>query len=127
MLVDIQALEVEAGDLADAAPGALEQAVGEHRHLPGVVAQHAEVVVAGAARRPGDTPQQVQVGVELGDDVDGQRPALLLFDPPPGVGAADNERRAEGGQQPQLPCLPEHEGAILDDAGCPPGAVGLAG
>ena len=127
MLIYIQALQVQAGHLADPPAGAFEQQVGQDRHAPGLIAEHAQAPVSGTAGGAGDGAQDLQVRVELGDDVCGQGPArFLLGDVAPAVAAADREGRREAGEQSHVPGLSQHEGAVLDDAGGPPGAVGLA-
>jgi hypothetical protein len=71
VLVGVEAVQVQAGDLADPPAGALEQLVGEHRERADLLTEHAEGGTPGGASGAGDRCQQVLLRVELGDDVRG--------------------------------------------------------
>ncbi|MGI8685400.1 MAG: hypothetical protein ACR2MO_09985 [Acidimicrobiales bacterium] len=113
-LVDVQAVEVQAGNLAQSPAGALQQPVGHHRHLAGLVAQHPHRAETRPAGGPLAAAQQVQVGVELGDDMGGDGPALLFLDNAPvGVAPAEREGRAQPGEEAHLGCLANDQPASL--------------
>ena len=59
VLVKAEAVQVQAGDLADPPPGALEQQVGEHRRLPGAFRENPEAVMAGSSGGSRHGPQPV--------------------------------------------------------------------
>jgi len=94
--VDVEAVEVKAGDFTGASPGALEDLVSECRLLSGPLAQHPEAAMRRTAVGPGRCPQQVHVSVELGDDMSRQcSAALVIGDASRCVVAADGEGRRQ--------------------------------
>jgi hypothetical protein len=116
VLVDVEAFQVQTGHLPDPAAGAFEQQVGEHRHLAAAFAEGAQRRDPGRAGGAGDGREQVQVGVELGDDTGGQRPTRwLLGHPGAAVPASERERRPQVGEQIELSGFSQHEAAFLDD------------
>ncbi|MDQ1412532.1 MAG: hypothetical protein QOE07_1120, partial [Acidimicrobiaceae bacterium] len=92
VLVDVEAFQVQTGHLPDPAAGAFEQQVGEHRHLAGVFAEGAQRRDPGRAGGAGDGREQVQVGVELGDDTRGAAPDTGAPRAPGGCGRRDGTR-----------------------------------
>ena len=99
VLVDIEAVQVQAGHLADPAPGALEQPVGEHRHLAGTVPPAPPASVRGPSPT-GDRRQQVEVAMSWATTSAGRQGLLLLGNGPVGVAPAGGEHQAEPGPEP---------------------------
>ncbi len=127
-LIDAEAVQVEAGDLAQPPAGLLQQPIGQHRHLAGLVAQHPHWARTRPAGDALATPQQIEVGIELGDDMGGDGPGLfLLDDAPTGVAPAEEERGAQTGEEAHLGGLANYEAAALGDGEGGVGRQRLAG
>ncbi len=82
VFVHRQAVQVQAGDLAETATGALQEQIGEHDHVTGPLTHHTEGSDVRRARRPRERPKEIELGVELSDHVGGNGPALLGFGEP---------------------------------------------
>ena len=122
-LIDIETLEMQAGDLPAAPTGVLEQQVDKHAHLPGAIAEH-----PASRHRPrtGDGSQQVDMRVQRGDDLPGECPAGLVLGSTTKIAPPDDEGGRKIGHELGLPRLAQDQGHVLDDPSEPLGAVGLA-
>ena len=116
---------VQAGHLAGAPSGAFEQLIDEHGHFAGPFTHHAQSPPGCSLEVAGDSPEQVELPVEAGHHVVGQRPSASSSWSALRPASSRRKAKVDGkvGTKAHLPGLADHQRAVLHDGGRPAGAV----